>query len=121
MPPIDIAIQFCGLFEAELLVDLMLRFWKHPRAGDKEFVGFLVESTADVLKQSREGSKFVEGIEPEDMNFVAGMWYAEYCQVIDIHSDDKEDRTEWLASVRRSLPSCFCDPNDLIQFHDDTD
>ena len=41
MSQFDAAIRFCGLFEAELLVDLMLRYWEHPCAGDREVVNDL--------------------------------------------------------------------------------
>jgi len=115
MSQLDATIRFCGLFEAELLVDLMLRYWKHPCVGDHDTVNDLVESAADILKQSRNGCEFIEGIDPENMNFVAAVWYAEHCHVADSHESDVEERRGWLNNVRHSLPSCFCDPDDLIQ------
>ena len=52
---------------------------------------------------------FVKGA----MNFVAAIWYAEWSHVQDSHDPDVQARSEWLQKVRRSLPSCFCDPDDL--------
>lgn len=113
MTKLDVAIAFCGLFEAELLVDLMLRFWEHPNAGARDDVDYLVEAAAEVLNQSKAGTVFIEGVAPSDMNFVAAVWYAEYCNVAD-ESEIANGQLEWLSRVRRSLPSCFCDPGDLI-------
>jgi len=113
MSQLDAAIRFCGLFEAELLVDLMLRYWVHPSLGDKDTVNYLVEAASDILKRSRDGDVFFEGIDPENMNFVAAVWYAEFCHVQDSNDPDVTKRREWLQKIRRSLPSCFCDPEDL--------
>ena len=56
MSKLDAAIQFCGLFEAELLIELMLRYWGHPSANDREVVEYLVEAAAEVLsRKSRRG------------------------------------------------------------------
>jgi hypothetical protein len=113
MTKLDLAIGFCGLFEAELLVELMLRYWNHPRASDKDFRNHLLETAAEVLARSREGDCFFENISGEDMNFVAALWYAETCQVTDVSEPDTEERQAWLTSVRRALPSCFCSPENL--------
>jgi len=43
MSKLAAAIRFCGLFEAELLVDLMLRYWGHPSTNDKELVNLIFE------------------------------------------------------------------------------
>jgi len=111
---LDVAIALCGLYEAELLASLMLRYWGHPRAADDELIKYLIEVTAEVLARSQEGEQFYEDIKPEDMNFVAALWYAESCQVTDLHEADVEQRRDWLTKVRHALPSCFCDPSDLI-------
>ncbi len=112
---LDAAIRFCGLFEAELLVELMLRFWKHPDCDDRESVNYLVEAAAEILARSRGGDRFFENIEPEDMNFVAAVWFAELSQVSDLPPDQTTTRRAWLETVRRSLPGCFCDPDDLVE------
>jgi hypothetical protein len=113
MSQLKTTIRFCGLFEAELLVDLMLRYWNHPLLGDKELMNYLVEAASEILKRSKGGDVFFEEIDPEDMNFVAAVWYAEFCHVQDSNEPDVEKRRDWLQGVRRSLPSCFCDPDDL--------
>jgi hypothetical protein len=114
MSQLDAAIRFCGLFEAEVLVDLMLRYWAHPCAGDKEATNYLVEAAAEILKQARDGHAFIEGVDAEDMNFIAAVWYAEFCHVADSHDPDVAQRQAWLKQVRRALPSCFCDPSNLV-------
>jgi hypothetical protein len=114
MSKLDAAIAFCGLYEAELLVALMLRYWEHPSAADDELKDFLVESAAEVLTRSKAGERFFENINPDDMNFVAAVWYAESCHVSDSTESDVEQRRDWLTKVRRALPACFCDPSDLL-------
>lgn len=111
MSKLDATIGFCGLYEAELLISLMLRYWKHPCAGDDELVNYLVEAAAEILNRSQRGEKFLEDIPPADMNFVAAVWYAELCHVQDSKDPDVEQRQDWLTTVRRSIPACFCDPN----------
>lgn len=39
-------LQMTGLFEAELLTELMLRFWNHPLAEDEDFRSSLLEAAA---------------------------------------------------------------------------
>jgi len=111
---LDAAIRFCGLYEAELLVSLMLRYWNHPLAADDDLVKYLVEAAAEALSRSRNGEQLIEDIPPENMNFVAAVWYAEFCQAADSHGVHVEGRRDWLATIRRAVPSCFCDPDDLI-------
>ena len=113
MTKLEVAIAFCGLFEAELLARLMLVHWEHPRASDHDFANDLVETAAEVLAQSRAGEQFFEDIRPEDMNFVAAFWYAESCQLTEVNEPDTQQRQEWLQKVRHALPSCFCDPGEL--------
>ncbi|MCK4341999.1 MAG: hypothetical protein KAY37_09785 [Phycisphaerae bacterium] len=107
--------RFTGLFEAELLTRLMLWKWEHPLAADDEFVSHLVEEAAEVLRKCvQENERFLEDVEPCDTNFVAAVWYVE-CAAISAAPDiDPEGhRQAWLDAVRRALPSCFCDPEDL--------
>ncbi len=111
------SFQITGLFEAELLVRLMLWRWKHPHADDAEFANGLVEDASNALRVAINGQKLIENIPPTDFNFVAAVWYAEHC-ALEIAEDDPqtiEARKDWLAAVRRTLPSCFCDPSDLDQ------
>jgi len=67
-------LRFTGLFEAELLTELMLRFWKHPLADDAEFRSNLLESAADVLRASADGERIFDELKPNRVNFVAAIW-----------------------------------------------
>jgi len=104
-----------SLFEAELLVRLMLRNWSHPIADDEEFANGLLEGASAALREAIKGLVLIEGLPPTSMNFVAAVWYAEYFEVQQDNSGspETEARRTWLTNVRRALPSCFCDPSDL--------
>ena len=107
-------LRFTGLFEAELLTELMLRFWKHPRAEDADFRSALLEGAAEVLQASAEGERLFQDLRPRNVNFVAAMWYAEsmaITQEVEITDLEREQRKEWLDSLLKSLPSCFCNPD----------
>lgn len=111
----DESLRCSGLFEAEALVELMLRYWKHPHADDHDFRNNLLEGAAEALRLAISGQRLIEDIEPEDTNLVAAIWYVEWSSVTDMPEDDPEAiaRRKWLDAVRQSLPSCFCDPEDL--------
>lgn len=107
-------LRFTGLFEAELLTELMLRFWNHPRANDSDFRSALLEATAEVLKASAEGESLFQELAPANVNFVAAMWYAESVSLS--HEDsasepERHQREQWLSAVEKALPSCFCNPD----------
>ncbi len=107
-------LRFTGLFEAELLTELMLRFWKHPLAEDAEFRSGLLEAAAEVLRASAEGERLFSELTPRNVNFVAAIWYAESTTVTvvpEAASAEFSQRRQWLDSIQRSLPSCFCDPD----------
>jgi len=108
-------LEVTSLFEAELLVRLMLREWKHPLAEDHEFANGLLEDAARALRDACSGEQLLEELPAPKMNLVAAVWYSEQCAV-DIGGPDVEEiegRRAWLEAVRRAVPSCFCDPNDL--------
>ena len=111
------SLEMTSLFEAELLVWLMLRNWAHPLADDKEFANGLIEDASAVLRDATEGMQLIEGIPPTSLNFVAAVWYAEFCAVEQEGVDPATAaaRKAWLTAVQRALPSCFCDPSDLQQ------
>lgn len=83
----------------------------HPTTS---LLNTLSKRQPNILAQSQQGEQFFEDIRPEDMNFVAAVWYAESCQVQDSAEADVEERRGWLTKVRRSLPACFCDSDGLI-------
>ena len=106
-------LRFTGLFEAELLVELLLRYWKHPLADDREFRSALLEAAAEILQASVAGQRLFQDIHPRNVNLVAAIWYAE-SQATNDRSESKPAerklRKKWLNSVLRAVPSCFCDP-----------
>jgi len=108
-------LDLTSLFEAELLVRLMLRNWKHPLADDLEFANNLLETASEALRTAAGGEQLIEELPAKSLNFVAAVWYAETCALeSDEHDPATADaRNEWLFAVRRALPSCFCDPSDL--------
>ena len=115
--PAESSLEMTGLFEAEVFVWLMLKVWGHPLADDRDFANDLLESAADALREASRGIQLIEGMPARDLNFVAAVWYAEHCAVESGEADPKttEARNAWLATVRRILPSCFCDPTDLTE------
>lgn len=108
-------LAICPLFEAELLVRLMLDRWAHPYATDESYRQQLLESTTEVLEAASHDSctdVFIEKLPSNEMNFVAAVWYSELC-ALQNDSSEHETRQAWLDAIRRSLPSCFCS-SDLL-------
>jgi len=105
------------LFEGELLIELMLRYWHHPLAEESEYRNDLVDSAAEVIQASINGEKLLEDLPPSQMNFVAAVWYAEWAGLqggsSEIPETEFRQRQAWLQELRRSVPSCFCDQNEL--------
>jgi hypothetical protein len=106
-------LEMSGLFEAELLTELMLRYWKHPLADDAAFREQLLETAAEVLRASDNGDRLLEDIPPTEMNLVAALWYAEWSSVAETTEGPATERQAWLDSVRKAVPSCFCRQNHL--------
>jgi len=114
----EASLAICPLFESELLVRLMLYHWGHPRADDEEFGSQLLEIATEVLQAAVADADhvLVQGLPSSHMNLVAAVWYAEAraLEEDDNAGCDAGARKEWLDSVRHSLPSCFCDPDELV-------
>jgi len=106
-------LAFSGLFEAEVLVELMLRYWTHPLADDEEFRNALLEAASSVLRSCVGGQKIMEDLPPEKTSFIAAVWYAEWTTLESGTDDPEGPRQAWLERVRRALPSCFCAPDSL--------
>jgi hypothetical protein len=106
-------LAMSGLFEAELLTELMLRYWNHPLANDESFREELLEAAAEVLRASIKGERFLEDVPPKEMNLVAALWYAEWNSVVDLSKKLSTERKDWLEKVRKAVPSCFCSQNHL--------
>jgi hypothetical protein len=108
----QLCLDLTSLFEAEVLVDLMLQRWQHPYASDKEFANGLLENAAEILRMAVNGEGSPPGIPAEGLSLIAAIWWAERQQLAG-DSPEVDKREAWLAAVRHALPSCFCDPNDL--------
>src|SRR5688572_10175488 len=109
------SLEITSLFEAEVFVRLMLWRWNHPFADDEEFANALLENASLALRDASRGEQLIESVPATDLNLVAALWCAESCAVQEETADGKalNERKAWLSAVRRALPSCFCDPNDL--------
>jgi len=108
-------LRFASLFEAEVLTALILERWSHPRAGDRNYALQLVEQAGEVLRQSAAGTQFIESVPAPDMNFIAAVWYVEWAAAgSDPGVRGNQAHQTWLEAVRRTFPSCFCDPDDLL-------
>jgi hypothetical protein len=109
-------LRFTGLFEAELLVELLLRHWNHPLADDEKFRTALLEAASEVLRASVGGERLFQEIEPQNVNLVAAIWYAESQSVdesAELEESERKLRRDWLDTILRTIPSCFCDPEFL--------
>lgn len=107
---------FCSLFESELLLQLLMDKWKHPFSADEGFRQNVLEAAASLLETAADencSEVFIEGLPANQMNFVAAVWYVEFCSVQD-PTENREARQAWLKGIRQSLPSCFC-PTDLLE------
>lgn len=111
----EACLKFSELFEAELLAELMLRYWQHPEAENREYRNALLSDAREALQKSIDGEVLLEGVRPTDMNLVAALWYVEWCYCSDPSGiPEMARRQEWLNKVEQSMPSCFCDPQDLV-------
>ena len=105
------SLRITGLFESELLTELILRQWNHPLANDSDYRMGLLEGAADVLHACINGEQLIEGVPPEEMNLVAALWVAEWTTLTSdpfIDEPERDLRRIWLDTIRRSVPSCFC-------------
>lgn len=111
------ALRLCQLFEGELLLELMLHHWNHPLAEDADFKNDLIEKATEIIMASIGGERFVEDLPADQMSFVAAVWCAEsiglQAATSEIAKVEFEKREAWLQAVRRAIPSCFCDQDDL--------
>ncbi len=104
------SLRVCGLFEAELLVELMLRFWNHPLAADKDFRNQLLETAVEVLRVAATGQTLMEDISGPNMNLVAAVWYAECSAVTPSERQQipfARKRKAWLETVRAPCRHAF--------------
>lgn len=105
------SLRMTGLFEAEVLVELMLRYWKHPLAKDREFRSQVLEVAAQALRSATKGHQLVDELPAKKMNLIAAIWYVESVSLQadpQISKAEYRAREKWLHAIRRALPSCFC-------------
>jgi hypothetical protein len=113
----SLSLRISGLFEAELLLELMLRHWQHPLANDPDFRNLILENAAEALRSAVSGQQLFDDVPAKKTNLVAAIWYAEWSSVNTEHPGSQSDqilwasRKDWLDRVRRALPSCFCSPD----------
>jgi hypothetical protein len=110
------ALRLASFFEAEVLVNLMLRFWKHPQYEKPGYASVLLDTASEVLLASSKGEKLIEDMKPADVNLIAAIVYAETSTLAGDPSIDRKDRMarqRWIAKVRRALPSCFTNPKEF--------
>ncbi len=109
------SLEMTSFFEAEVLVQLMLRNWRHPGAADPDYANTLLENAAEALRQAISGATLIEGIPPAQMNLIAAVWYVEDSAASHegFGAEEMTARRNWLLAVRRALPSCFCDQTNL--------
>lgn len=113
------SFRLTGLFEAELLIELMLRYWHHPYCDQRDFGQQLLENAAEALRLSISGTQLIDGLMPEHMNLVAAAYYVEWSAVSAMPSDPSTDaelqgRVDWLIAIRRAIPGSFCNPDGLV-------
>ena len=113
---VDITIDFSGLFESEVLTELLLRYWEHPLADDKEFRNNLLEAATDALRYAATGRKLIDSLPAQKTNFIVAIWYSESVSIstndVDIPPDIMQERKAWLDRIKRSIPSCFREPDE---------
>ena len=102
-----------GLFEAEVLTELLLWRWDHPLKNDRGFKNDLLESAASALKRAVGGQQLLESVPASETNLIAAIYYAEWVSLEPGGEDPHGSRQRWLENLRRALPSCFCAQEDL--------
>jgi hypothetical protein len=107
------SLAAAGLFEAEVLTELLLWRWDHPLKGDGEFRTSLLEDAAAVLRRAAGGEQFIQSVPATEMNLIAAIYYVEWNWISAGNEDPDGTRHRWLDHVRQALPSCFCSQSEL--------
>ena len=107
------SLAMVGLFEAEVLTELLLWRWDHPRRDDGEFRGNLLEDAATALRRAVAGEQLLASVPAAETNLVAAIYYAEWYSITTYRQDPDGARRGWADHLRRSLPSCFCAQEDI--------
>ena len=107
------SLAMAGLFEAEVLTELLLWRWEHPLRNDREFRRALLEDAAIALRQAIGGEALFEEVPAEETNLIAALYFVEWSALQSGEPDADGARQKWLDQLRRALPSCFCPHADL--------
>lgn len=107
------SLDMAGMFEAEVLTELLLWRWNHPLRADAEFCNNLLEDAAAALRRAISGENLFDSVPAPQTNLIAAIWYAEWSSLEDGAEDPGGERHRWVDELRRSLPSCFCAQEDL--------
>jgi len=107
------SLDMAGMFEAEVLTELLLWRWNHPLRADAEFRNSLLEDASAALRRAIGGETLFESVPAPQTNLIAAIYYAEWTSLSDRGEDPGGARHKWLDDLRRSLPSCFCAQEDL--------
>jgi len=107
------SLSLSGLFEVEVLTQLLLWRWNHPLANDPEFRNDLLEGAAGVLRRAIGGERLFETVPAPGTNLIAAICYVEWAALEGGAEDPGGARQRWVEEIRRALPSCFCAHEDL--------
>ena len=110
---VETSLTVSGLFEAEVLTELLLWRWDHPLRRDVEFRNDLLESAATALRRAISGERLFESVPAPETNLIAAIYYVEWTALSDGADDPDGARSRWLDLFRQALPSCFCAQEDL--------
>lgn len=107
------SLDMAGMFEAEVLTELLLWRWNHPLRADAELRNSLLEDAAAALRRAIGGENLFGSVPARETNLIAAIYYAEWSSLEDGADDPGGKRRRWLDEMRRALPSCFCAQEDL--------
>ena len=82
-----------------------------------DFRQCLLEAAAGVLKASVQGQQLLQELPAQQMNLVAAVWSAEASSLDaqpNSSGENFDKRREWSDTIRRAIPSCFCNV-DLLE------
>ena len=75
-------------------------------------MGYVVNGKSRLDEAKARAIELIEGLPPDQMNLVSAIWFAEWNRIENDSDLSHHERTAvetWLATLRRSVPACFCD------------
>ena len=107
------SLNLTGLFEAEVLTELLLWRWNHPFKDDAEFRNGLLEDAATALQTAVDGQQLFDDLPADETNLIAAIYFAEWNALTTGSEDPDGLRQKWLDIFRASIPSCFHSQSDI--------